>query len=67
MGVNRLIAITNGQLVDPAGTMVEPGTLLLQGDGIIAAGKVERPASSTSASSRRTSPPFISAGSPAPR
>ena len=44
MGVNRLIAITNGQLVDPAGTMVEPGTLLLQGDGIIAAGNVEIPA-----------------------
>jgi dihydroorotase len=44
MGVNQLIAITNGQLVDPAGTMVEPGTLLLQGDGIIAAGKVEIPA-----------------------
>jgi dihydroorotase len=43
MGVNRLIAITNGQLVDPAGTMVEPGTLLLQGDSIIAAGKVEIP------------------------
>lgn len=44
MGVNRLIAITNGQLVDPAGTTVEPGTLLLQGDGIIAAGNVEIPA-----------------------
>lgn len=44
MGVNQLIAITNGQLVDPAGTMVEPGTLLLQGDSIIAAGKVEIPA-----------------------
>jgi dihydroorotase len=43
MGVNRLIAITNGQLVDPAGTMVEPGTLLLKGDNLLAAGKVDIP------------------------
>lgn len=42
--MNRLLAITNGRLVDPAGSMVEPGVLLLKGDAILAAGKVEVPA-----------------------
>ncbi|MBK5264986.1 MAG: dihydroorotase [Alphaproteobacteria bacterium] len=44
MGVKPLIAITNGRLVDPAGQAVEPGVLLLQGDAILAAGKVDIPA-----------------------
>lgn len=44
MGMNRLLAITNGRLVDPAGDKVAPGVLLLQGDAILAAGSVEVPA-----------------------
>ncbi|HKR18492.1 MAG TPA: dihydroorotase [Rhizorhapis sp.] len=44
MGVNGLIAITNGKLVDPARTGAEAGTLLLKGETIFAAGAVEVPA-----------------------
>lgn len=43
MGVNRLLAITNGRLVDPRGKTVEPGNLLLKGDSILEAGAVEIP------------------------
>ncbi|WP_445177135.1 dihydroorotase [Rhizorhapis sp. SPR117] len=43
MGLNILTAIINGRLVDPAGSAVEPGVLLLQGDSILAAGKVNVP------------------------
>ncbi|MCF8706432.1 dihydroorotase [Rhizorhapis sp. SPR117] len=38
-----MTAIINGRLVDPAGSAVEPGVLLLQGDSILAAGKVNVP------------------------
>lgn len=44
MGMNRLLAITNGRLVDPAGNKIVPGVLLLKGDVILAAGSVDVPA-----------------------
>src|SRR3546814_1140927 len=44
MGMNGLLAITNGRLVDPAGQTGERGVLLLKGDSILAAGQVDVPA-----------------------
>lgn len=44
MGMNRLLAITNGRLVDPAGQAVKQGVLLLKDDIILAAGKADIPA-----------------------
>src|SRR3546814_5679301 len=35
MGMNGLLAITNGRLVDPAGQTGERGVLLLKGDSIL--------------------------------
>lgn len=42
--MNRLLAITNGRLVDPASATVQPGVLLLKGDAILASGAIEIPA-----------------------
>lgn len=43
MGMNRKLAITGGLLADPAGDAVAPGTLLIDGDRILASGAVEIP------------------------
>ncbi len=43
MGVSR-IAIVNGKLADPAGDALVPGTVLIEGDRILATGAVDIPA-----------------------
>ena len=43
MGMNRLLAITNGRLVDPAANKVEAGVLLIKDDAVLASGKVDIP------------------------
>ena len=43
MGTNRKIAITGGLLADPARESAAPGTLLIEGDRILAAGQVDIP------------------------
>ncbi len=43
MGVSR-IAIVNGKLADPAGGALVPGTVLIEGDRILATGAVDIPA-----------------------
>jgi len=43
MGVSR-IAIVNGKLADPAGDALAPGTVLIEGDRILATGAVDIPA-----------------------
>ncbi|MEJ7925269.1 amidohydrolase family protein [Sphingobium sp. AN641] len=37
-------AIVNGRLADPAGSAVAPGTILIEGDSILAAGAIDVPA-----------------------
>jgi len=44
MGMKGKLAITGGLLADPAGTELAPGTLLIEGDRIVATGALDVPA-----------------------